>query len=248
MEFYQAGRLDGSFDEGIQAALERLLIAPDFLFRVERDPAGVAPGTTYRISDIELASRLSFFLWSSIPDDELLGLAERGELGKPDVLERQVRRMLADPRSRALVDNFAGQWLRLRDLSSVVPDPVALPGVRREPPRGLPAGDGAVPGEPDSRRPKRRGAVERELHVRQRAARAALRHPERLRLALPPRGARRGAGGAAGRHPRPWQPAHRHVVSQSYVAGAARQVGARQHARHAAAAAAAGRARSAEQG
>ena len=127
MEFYKAGRAEGGFDAGIEAALERLLIAPDFLFRVERDPSRAAPGTVYRISDAELASRLSFFLWSSIPDDELLGLAERGELGKTDVLGRQVQRMLADPRSQALIDNFAGQWLRLRDLSSVVPDPVLYP-------------------------------------------------------------------------------------------------------------------------
>jgi hypothetical protein len=127
VQFYKAGRAEGSFDAGIQAALERLLISPDFLFRVERDPDGVAPGTAYRIGNLALASRLSFFLWSSIPDNELLDLADRGELGKLDVLERQVRRMLADPRSRALVENFAGQWLRLRDLSNVVPDPVAFP-------------------------------------------------------------------------------------------------------------------------
>jgi mono/diheme cytochrome c family protein len=127
VDFYEAGRGEGSFDAGIQAALERLLISPDFLFRIERDPAQIAPATAYPLPDIELASRLSFFLWSSIPDDELLDVAERGELGRPGVLARQVRRMLADSRSRALVDNFAGQWLRLRDLANVVPDPVAFP-------------------------------------------------------------------------------------------------------------------------
>ena len=125
--FYELGRAEGTFDSGIQAALERLLIAPDFLFRMERDPAGVAPGTAFDISDLEFASRLSFFIWSSIPDDELLDLAERRELRKPAVRAAQVRRMLADPRSRALVDNFAGQWLYLRNLAAVVPDPIAFP-------------------------------------------------------------------------------------------------------------------------
>ena len=122
LDFYEMGRAEGSFAGGIQAAVERLLVDPEFLFRIESDPAGVDPGTAYRISDLELASRLSFFLWSSIPDDELLGLAERGELSDPGVLDRQVRRMLADPRSRALVENFAGQWLQLRKLRNVVPD------------------------------------------------------------------------------------------------------------------------------
>ncbi len=127
MEFYLAGRSDGSFDAGIQLALERLLISPDFLFRVERDPTDVAPGTVYTLSDLELASRLSFFLWSSIPDAELLDRAERGLLQDRAVLEQQTRRMLADPRSKALVQNFAGQWLYLRNLRSVVPDAVAFP-------------------------------------------------------------------------------------------------------------------------
>jgi hypothetical protein len=112
-------------------ALRRILVSPEFLFRIERDPANVtanaAPGTAYRISDLELASRLSFFLWSSIPDEELLGAAERGQLKDPKVLEQQVRRMLANPRSEALVSNFAGQWLYLRNMEKVVPDPEAFP-------------------------------------------------------------------------------------------------------------------------
>ena len=114
--FYRAGRQDGSFAAGIQLALERLLVDPDFLFRIERDPQGVAPGTAYRLSNLELASRLSFFLWSSAPDDALLDLAIAGRLREPRILEREVRRMLADPRARALVDDFGGQWLRLRNL------------------------------------------------------------------------------------------------------------------------------------
>ena len=115
--FYDAGRREGGdFDSGIQFALERVLVDPEFLYRVERDPADLAPGTPYRLSDLEMASRLSFFLWSSIPDEELLALASEGRLTEPAVLEEQVRRMLRDPRSEALVDNFASQWLRLRNL------------------------------------------------------------------------------------------------------------------------------------
>jgi hypothetical protein len=120
--FYRTGRRDGSFETGIGLALERLLAGPEFLFRIERDPAGVAAGAPYRISDLELASRLSFFLWSSIPDDMLLELAERGRLRDPAVLERQVRRMLADDRARSLVTSFAAQWLHLRNVDSATPD------------------------------------------------------------------------------------------------------------------------------
>ena len=128
-------RADGDFDAGIRAALERLLVSPDFLFRIEADPDKVAPGAAYRLSDVELASRLSFFLWSSIPDDELLDLAIRGKLREPAVLDQQVRRMLADPRARAaLVDNFFGQWLQTRNVWLLTPDTnteVSL--VRRQP-------------------------------------------------------------------------------------------------------------------
>jgi len=113
---------DGDFDAGIARALSLVLFNPGFLFRVEADPERIQPGTNYRISDLELASRLSFFLWSSIPDDELLDAAIRGELHRPDVLEKQARRMLADPRSYNLASNFAGQWLRLRNLESVSPN------------------------------------------------------------------------------------------------------------------------------
>jgi hypothetical protein len=124
MKFYRGARLEngGGFEAGIEAALSSILVNPQFLFRIEQDPAGVAPGTAYRISNLELASRISFFLWSSIPDDELLDVAVRGDLSKPEVLEKQVRRMLADPRSRSLVSNFAGQWLYLRNLDSFTPD------------------------------------------------------------------------------------------------------------------------------
>ena len=120
--FYRIGRESGSFDSGIQRAVARVLVDPNFLFRFEREPANVPPGTPFRLSDLELASRLSFFLWSSVPDDELRDAAVRGQLKNPAVLERQVRRLLADPRADALVSNFAGQWLFLRELKNVRPD------------------------------------------------------------------------------------------------------------------------------
>jgi hypothetical protein len=127
LAFYQSGRRERDFEYGIEKALRAMLVSPDFLFRIERDPAGIRPGTVYRISDFELASRLSFFLWSSIPDDLLLDLAEKGKLKDPDILERQVHRMLDDPRADSLVANFAGQWLYLRSLAQVKPDPDAFP-------------------------------------------------------------------------------------------------------------------------
>jgi mono/diheme cytochrome c family protein len=121
-QFYEAGRAERDFDLGIQRALERVLVSPQFLFRIEQEPRGTAPGSVYRVSDFELASRLSFFLWSSIPDEELLDAASAGTLRKPDVLRRQVTRMLADSRSRSLVTNFAAQWLFLRDVETKEPD------------------------------------------------------------------------------------------------------------------------------
>jgi hypothetical protein len=130
VEFFDTGRQDGkSFDAGIQFALERLLADPDFLLRVYRDPASAAKsGAPYRISDVELASRLSFFLWSSIPDERLLDLAERGQLSNPQTLEKEVRRMLADARATdSLVDDFAAQWLNLRRVDEVVVDPEKYP-------------------------------------------------------------------------------------------------------------------------
>ena len=127
MSFYRVGRDKGSFESGIEFALRAILVDPEFLFRVEKDPSDSAPGEPYRVSDLELASRLSFFLWSSIPDDQLTAVAAAGDLREPGVLEQQIQRMLADPRSDALVDNFAGQWLFLRNMRSVKPDPIAFP-------------------------------------------------------------------------------------------------------------------------
>jgi len=122
MALYREGRSEGSFEEGIRRALSAVLVSPEFLFRVELDPERAAAGAAYRISDLELASRLSFFIWSSVPDEELLDAAIRGTLSRPEELERQARRMLADPRSYNLASNFAGQWLRLRSLDSVDPN------------------------------------------------------------------------------------------------------------------------------
>jgi hypothetical protein len=139
--FYRDGHREaGSFDGGVQVAIKAMLMSPDFLFRREQDPPAAAPGAPYRISDVELASRLSFFLWSSIPDEPLLAAAEQGSLREPAVLERQLERMIADPRADAFVSNFAGQWLYLRNLDAVAPvqkifpnfDDTLREGFRRE--------------------------------------------------------------------------------------------------------------------
>jgi hypothetical protein len=127
LSFYQSGRNQGNFESGIENALRLILASPKFLFRSEPDPARVAAGSVYHVSDLELASRLSFFLWSSIPDDELLNVAAQGKLKEPALLDREVRRMLADPKAEALVNNFAEQWLFLRNVQSVAPDESTFP-------------------------------------------------------------------------------------------------------------------------
>jgi hypothetical protein len=126
MQFYRMGRKDGDFERGIEAGLERLLADPEFVFRVEHNAPG-APGTIARVSDVELASRLSFFLWSSIPDEQLLAVATQGRLRNPGVLEQQVKRMLVDPRAKALTENFAGQWLYLRNVKQAAPNTEQFP-------------------------------------------------------------------------------------------------------------------------
>jgi hypothetical protein len=121
-EFYRAGRADGgTFDDGIEAALQRVLVDPEFVYRSEPEPAGLPAGKSYRIGDLALASRLSFFLWSSVPDDELIDVAAQGKLKDPTILDQQVRRMLADPKSQALINNFTGQWLGVRSLKTSEP-------------------------------------------------------------------------------------------------------------------------------
>jgi hypothetical protein len=121
MSFYKDARREGTFDNGVEAILQRVLSDPKFVYRIESTPASLAPGTAYKVSDLDLASRLSFFLWSSIPDDTLLQLAQSHDLSKPAVLRQQVQRMLADPRAAALTANFAGQWLGLRNLAAHAP-------------------------------------------------------------------------------------------------------------------------------
>jgi hypothetical protein len=127
LPFFEEGNARGGFEAGVQLALRRILASPSFAFRLEADREDAAAGEPYPVSDVELATRLSFFLWSSIPDDELLALAEKGKLGKQDVLEAQVRRMLADPKARALAENFAGQWLHLRNLENIRPNSDEFP-------------------------------------------------------------------------------------------------------------------------
>jgi len=127
MAFYQSGRQEGDFDHGIEMVLARLLASPKFIYRIETEPPALKAGDTYRINDLDLASRLSFFLWSSIPDDQLIDLASQAKLKDPATLERQVRRMLKDPRAEALAVNFAGQWLNLRGLQAVGPLPMLYP-------------------------------------------------------------------------------------------------------------------------
>ncbi len=193
------------------------------------------PGAAYRLGDIELASRLSFFLWSSIPDDELLDVAARGRLKDPAVREQQVRRMLADPRSHALVSNFAGQWLQLRNVRTVLPNSEVFPDFDDNLREAFLRETELLFDERHARGSQRPRSAARRLHLRQRTARAALRHPEHLRQSLPPRrGRRRGQKGAA----RPRQHPGDHVARRAHLAGPARQVDSREPARHAAAAAA----------
>jgi len=127
LALYKDGAEEGGFEGGIRLALQKMLVSPEFLFRAEIDPANAAPGSVYKISDVELASRLSFFLWSTIPDDQLLAVAEKGMLREPAILEGQVRRMMADPRAESLIKNFVGQWLFLRNIARIAPDTTTFP-------------------------------------------------------------------------------------------------------------------------
>ena len=214
--------------------------APDFLFRLERDPTDFPPASPYELSDVELASRLSFFLWSTIPDEELLALAVAGELSDPTVLDRQVARMLADPRADALVHNFAGQWLYLRNMQQVGPDPVTFPEFDDNLGNAFARETDMFLVSPAARGPKRAGAAGRRLYVHERATGQALRRPGSLWQPLPP-------STPAGHDPqgtaRARQHPHRHVIRQPYVAGPAREVAAREPARSTAPAPAAKRSR-----
>ena len=167
-------RAEGGFEEGIETALRALLASTEFLFRIERDPEGIASGTVYRLSDVELASRLSFFLWSSLPDDDLLDIAERGELSSPDVLEAQVRRMLDDLRSEALAANFAGQWLYLRNLEAIEPNLRLFPDFDDNLRQSFRRETELLFEEHRPRGSERHGFARGRLHVRQRTAGQAL--------------------------------------------------------------------------
>jgi hypothetical protein len=166
LHFYEEGRKAGSFEGGIENALVAMLSSIRFLYRVEPPPAGAKPGSIYRLTDTELASRLAFFLWSSIPDEALLKAAEQGRLSDPESLEHEVRRMLSDPRSNTLTTNFVFQWLKIRDMAA--------------------RGNGAVRRKRLPRRPQPGGPAERQLYLCQRASGCALRHRERAGRSIPP--------------------------------------------------------------
>ena len=194
MEFYEAGRTEGgTFDAGIEGALQRILADPEFIYRGEREPATPAAGESYPISDLALASRLSFFLWSSIPDDELIDLAAQGRLSDPAVLDAQVRRMLADPRSEALISNFTGQWLNVRSLKASEPVVNLFPdfddNLRNAFQREVELFFESIVREDRSVL----DLLTRGLHVRERTAGKALRDSQHLRSAVPARDAARGA-------------------------------------------------------
>ena len=190
MKFYETGRTDEDFDQGIELALARILASPKFIYRIEAEPAVVKAGQAYRLSDLDLASRLSFFLWSTIPDDELLTVASQGRLKDPVVLERQVRRMLKDPRAEALAVNFAGPVAEPARPAERRPAADAVSGLRRPAAAGDAARSRAAVRQHRPRGSQRRRSADRRLHVRQRAAGQALRHPARLRQPVPPRHAR----------------------------------------------------------
>ena len=182
MTFFDEGRKGATFDDGIELRCGCCWRARSSWCAPSASPPTSRAGQTYRITDLELASRLSFFLWSSIPDDELITVGQRrGGCSQPAVLEQQVRRMLADPRSDALVSNFAQQLLYLRNLPATSPDGIFYPNWDDELRQSLQARVGAVLREHHPRGPQHRRSADRRLHVRQRAAGAALRHSERLR-------------------------------------------------------------------
>ena len=183
MEFYEFGRKEKDFDQGIEMALARVLRRRSSSIASKSSRSEARPGQAYRISDVDLASRLSFFLWSSAPDEELLKIAAAGRLNEPVMLERQVRRMLKHPKAEALADNFAGQWLNLRALDVTTPLPLLYPELRRSAAPGDAERGRAALRHDRPRGSQRRRHPERRLHVRQRTAGQALRHQEHLRAA-----------------------------------------------------------------
>ena len=185
MDLYESGRQERDFDSGIRMAAHALVADPEFLFRFERTPAGVLPGSNYRVSDLELASRLSYFLWSSAPDEELLTLASADRLSDSATLEQQVRRMLAAPRADALTTSFASHWLRLQNLKDSHPDVLSLPRLGSEPVRVNAPRNRVVLRQHRARGPVHRRSSHGGLHVRRSEAGSALRDPERHWQAVP---------------------------------------------------------------
>ena len=168
-----------STEQGIQLALEAMLVSPEFLFRIERDPNPTDPDKTHRLSDVELATRLSYFLWSSMPDDELLNVAEAGKLHEPAVLDAQVKRMMTDKKAAAFADNFAGQWLEVRNLDSIKPDPEKVPRLdARAEGRHAHRNPHVLPVRAE-REPADLRFHRREVHLPERASGEVLRHPRR---------------------------------------------------------------------
>ncbi len=167
MKLYDAGRASGSFERGVQESLRLILANPKFLFRSEPDPKGATPGSVYQLTDLELASRLSFFLWSSIPDDELIGIATQGRLKNPAVLDQQVKRMLADPKANAMVNNFAGPVAAAPEPAKPNARSGGLPELRRQSAPSLPQGDRTIVPKHHARRPQRAGTAHGGLHLRQ---------------------------------------------------------------------------------
>ena len=223
--FYRSGREQGgSFDTGIEAVIQRILTDPDFIYRAEIEPAKAAAGTTYRISDLELASRLSFFLWSSIPDQELIKLAvARQAYMTPAVLKQQVDRMIADPRSQALVRELhrpvAERSRHRRQRAGGEP----VPRFRQHAARCVQARSRTVLRQHHPGRSQRARSADGGLHLRQRASRQALRHPRRLRPAVPSG----HAGPRSGHAQRPagqGRAADHHVRCRAHVAGETRQM------------------------
>ena len=235
MVFYEQGRQQGDFEEGVRMSLQALMASPKFLFRLEEVPATVRPGQNYRITDYDLASRLSFFIWGSGPDQELLKVAGQGTLRQPLVLEKQVKRMLADRRSEALATRFASQWLRLQDLVKLAPDYLQYPQYRPHAGRCAEARDRAAVRRHRPRRSSAPGIADRRLHLRERARSAALRLAERERPGFPPRGADRPQSPWPAR---PGQHPGADLGGGSHLAGAAWQVDYGSAARLAAAGAA----------
>ncbi len=175
VKFYSDGRQVGSFESGIENALVAMLASAKFLYRTEPPPADGKPGSIFRLNNVELASRLSFFLWGTIPDDELRTLAEQGKLSDPKVLDHQVHRMLADARAKSLTTNFAFEWLKVRDMDALEPDPYVYPSFNAPLRAAFRTRNGDVRRQRVSRRPQRGGSARGKLHVRQRAAGGALR-------------------------------------------------------------------------